>query len=532
MTPKHQKTLIDLVKSIGRLPSKGTIKSKYPAIYNEIELSWPAHLTSKSFAEKVYHYIFPRETVCSLGKHKSFQSFKNGYAFCDKHCVCASAKKKATMMERYGVEHAHQSGKIRKKFKNTITKKYGSDSLYNAFKSERENTNLKKYNARTPLESPEIRKKTQESFKKIHGFENSFERINSDITGIYQKKRNITREKNNPHLYDYDKIYNTLTNNSYKKSSEILNLYPTHIKNIALRKKWDWLLPRKSSYERLIEDFLISFNIKHIKNSRSVITPFELDFYIPDYNIAIEVNGLKWHSEWFGKKDKLYHLNKTKMCREKNIHLIHIFEDEINNLPDTVFSILKTFLNIPKKTIYGRNCELIQLTTSDAKDFCNNYHLQGYASSSFRYGLKFDNHLISVMTFKKQTRDEYELSRYCIHPEISVIGGAQRMFNQFIKNNIAAKIYTYSDNRYFTGNLYKKLGFTLSHVTQPNYWYFKEYNKRYHRLGFTKQKLIKQGFDETQTETQIMRESNFDRIWDCGNTKWIFKNNPNNNILA
>lgn len=325
-------------------------------------------------------------------------------------------------------------------------------------------------------------------------------------------------------MYNYDAIYNTLKNNSYAKSAKLLNLYPTHLKNVVVKKKWNWLLPKKSSYERVIEDFLKSHNINYIKNSRSIISPFELDFYVHEHNLAIEVNGLKWHSEWFGKKDKNYHLNKTLMCQDKNIHLIHIFEDELNNHADTVFSILKTFLSISKQKIYGRNCSLVELTTADAKNFCENYHLQGYSSSSFRYGLKFKEQLISVMTFKKKSCGEYELSRYCAHPDFSIIGGPQKMFKYFLKNVTVKKIYTYSDNRYFKGNLYKNLGFDLVYTTPPNYWYFKDHTKRYHRLGFTKQRLIDQGFDKTQSETQIMKQSKFDRIWDCGNKKWVFTN--------
>ena len=44
-------------------------------------------------------------------------------------------------------------------------------------------------------------------------------------------------------------------------------------------------------------------------------------------NIAIEFDGLFWHNDKSGKSNN-YHLMKTELCNSKNIHLIHIFEDE------------------------------------------------------------------------------------------------------------------------------------------------------------------------------------------------------------
>lgn len=90
----------------------------------------------------------------------------------------------------------------------------------------------------------------------------------------------------------------------------------------------------------LIENKLKERNNEYIKNERKIIYPYEIDLYIPDYNIGIEVNGNYWHSEIKGKKDKNYHLNKTIKCENKNIMLIHIFEDETydNNFINDIFS--------------------------------------------------------------------------------------------------------------------------------------------------------------------------------------------------
>ena len=49
-----------------------------------------------------------------------------------------------------------------------------------------------------------------------------------------------------------------------------------------------------------------------------------MDIYIPELNLAFEFNGSYWHSSLY--KDKCYHQNKTKLCYEKGIQLIHVYE--------------------------------------------------------------------------------------------------------------------------------------------------------------------------------------------------------------
>lgn len=77
------------------------------------------------------------------------------------------------------------------------------------------------------------------------------------------------------------------------------------------------------------------YNGKIFTNNRTVLdSGKELDIYLPDIKLAIEFDGLYWHSDKF--LDKNYHLRKTKECEEKEIHLIHIFEDEWINKKDIV----------------------------------------------------------------------------------------------------------------------------------------------------------------------------------------------------
>ena len=67
-----------------------------------------------------------------------------------------------------------------------------------------------------------------------------------------------------------------------------------------------------------------------IEYDRTLIKPYELDIVIPDIHLAIEFNGVYYHSIEAGTPLG-YHLMKTKMCEAKNYRLIHIWEDEWNN---------------------------------------------------------------------------------------------------------------------------------------------------------------------------------------------------------
>ena len=67
-----------------------------------------------------------------------------------------------------------------------------------------------------------------------------------------------------------------------------------------------------------------------------------------------------------------------------------------------------------------------------------------------------------------------------------------------------------------------KLGFDFIHETTPNYYYIINSMKS-HRFNYRKDKLVKDGYDKSKTEVQIMNERGFYRIFDCGSKKWELK---------
>jgi hypothetical protein len=270
-----------------------------------------------------------------------------------------------------------------------------------------------------------------------------------------------------------------------------------------------------------IKEFIKSLNINIIENSKQIISPLELDIFIPSHNLAIEFDGLYWHSEVY--KDKNYHLNKTELCQSKNIRLIHIFEDEWLFKKEIVKSRLKNMLGLTPNKVYGRKCVIKEVIPKEAKIFLENNHIQGNVNSKIRLGLYYNGILIGLMTFgglrknlgNKTNENIYELFRFCNLSNYVIIGGADKLLKHFIKHYKPKEIISYADRRWSQGDLYNKLNFIFSHNTKPNYFYLVN-DKRENRFNYRKDMLIKEGFDKNKTEHDIMLERKLYRIYDCG----------------
>jgi len=288
-----------------------------------------------------------------------------------------------------------------------------------------------------------------------------------------------------------------------------------------------------SKAETDVYNFIKQFLIDAVQSNRSLIKPFELDIVIPSKKIAIEYNGLYYHSESMGK-NKNYHLNKLQKCNEIGYKLITIFEDEWINKQNIVKHRLMHILNVSEaNSIHARKCVIKEINATVKNEFLNKFHIQGADRSSIKLGAFYNDQLVSLMTFSKgsiakggKTADGiYELNRFCSDHDYIISGIANRLFKHFIRNYNPTEIFTYGDKRWSDGNLYKHLGFDFVHDSAPNYWYIDGCN-RIHRFNFRKSVLKDklEIFDESLSEIDNMRLNGWDRIWDCGNVRWSYNN--------
>ena len=521
--------------------------------------------------QKTFDAIFKKYGVNSFPETKSF-----------------SDKVKQTKLEKYGDENYNNLNQIQQ----TLELKYSASSVgelskREEFKQKAKNTKLEKYGDENYNNREQNKKTIKSKYGVDHHLQNKLilqKQIDTNLENN-KVKYNVLTEKSKKNLIEYNQ--NKYGTNYFFQSNEhLIKTRTIKIEKIIeicnnnnlkfdvayyerLRSKNDdksltyikykilCLKCNKSFYNNFAEtpicricnpyscstiqhlelkQLLLDNNINFIENNRTTIKPFELDFYLPEHNLAIEINGNYYHAESSFGKDKNYHLNKSIMCLNKNIKLIHIFEDEFIEKKDIIKSRI---LNLCKKTlnkIYARKCVIKEISFTEKSDFLNKNHLQGNDHSKINLGLFFIDELVSVMTFckprlalghKNNELNIFELSRFCNKTNHNVVGAFEKILKNFNINFKPDKLITYADCRFSGLNpedtIYYKCGFTFVHKSAPSYFYVfkKNYLKRYHRFVYNKQSLIKLfNSDPTKTEWQIAQENNMDRIWDCGNLKF------------
>ena len=288
-----------------------------------------------------------------------------------------------------------------------------------------------------------------------------------------------------------------------------------------------------SKAEDAISDFMSQYidTTEIEKRNHTILNGKELDIYFPKYKLAIEYNGLRWHSEEFNK-DRNYHLRKLEECEKQDITLIQIFEDEYLYHKNIVLNKIKHILGFSDGIKIGaRKCTVTEISNNVAKEFLDKYHIQGYIKSTVYIGCFYNNNLIGVMTFihDNKNNNKWNLARFATNYEYICQGVGGKLFKYFINKYNPSEIKTFLDRRWehnVDNNLYVKLGFTLDSIERPDYRYTKGHGERLHKFGFRKQLLHKKyNLPLTMTENEMTKELGYYKIWDCGLIKYIWRNN-------
>lgn len=101
-----------------------------------------------------------------------------------------------------------------------------------------------------------------------------------------------------------------------------------------------------------IEELVGEENV--VRNTRKVITPLELDIYLPEKKIAFEYNGNYWHSDAFVKSSRNmsaydWHKEKREQCEVKGIQLFFVWEKDWSNKKQNIKTAID---NIVKEQVY------------------------------------------------------------------------------------------------------------------------------------------------------------------------------------
>ena len=411
---------------------------------------------------------------------------------------------KQTNLERYGVEYAQNSDIIKEKIKCTNLKRYGNEYAIGSDTVRKKivETSIDKYDDTNPYRG-KLHRELIKKFPELIGFSG-----NKYIC----KCLNINCDACEKKQFELPSPIFRRRKNQGIELCPILN--PILVSDGTSDIENDIYLYIKSIYSGKI-----------IQNDRSILNGKEIDIYLPEMNFAIEFNGLYWHSEVY--KDKMYHQEKTILCENKGIQLIHIWEDDWLDKKDIVKDIIQSKLGMNDK-IPARKCTIKEVLSKESKEFLEKYHIQGNVNASIRIGLYYDDSLVEIATFGKLRNilhsngqeNQYELYRLCSKSGYTVVGGVSKLLTHFIRKYQPKQIVSYANLDISNGNVYNSFFKKIS-ITSPGYYWSKD-GYKYHRSNFTKHILVKNGYDKNKTEEEIMHELGYYKVYDSGNIKYVW----------
>jgi very-short-patch-repair endonuclease len=502
--------------------------AKKDANLNAFIENFPSGATLK---EKLFVAVTGEISKCGLGNDRPYVDRLYRYGMCRSFCECQIAKKQSTIVQRYGVNNIMELSSVREKVaktnierhggvspmsnavvqakgKATVLDRYGVDNVFKRadFQETANETRIERYGVRNPAQHPAFAKKMRDTNEARYGH------------------HSFNKSKMSPEAMSVidcpNELAGCITERGIHGSAAWLGVDPTTIYNYVVKYNLD--LGKGSSYETEIKGFLSGIGVNFLHGARRIIAPYELDFYIESHGVAIEINGVYWHSDRL-KDDVNYHLMKYQRCHDLGIRLLQINEDEWVERPELIKNKIRNLLKMNIRGDAARKLVVSKIDNVIAHVFVDKYHIQGrtgYATCS--YGA-FDSsgELVSVMQFNKQRgTGVVELIRFC-----SDYQSHAGVFSKLLKGSLASEgfseIISFADRRYSEGDVYEKNGFEKVAVVPVDYRYVKGIST-FHKSSFTKAKIAKKfNIDVTgRTERELMSSLGYSRIYDCGKIKY------------
>lgn len=273
------------------------------------------------------------------------------------------------------------------------------------------------------------------------------------------------------------------------------------------------------------------YNGKIDLRSRKVISPYEVDIYIPEFNLAIEYNGIAFHhssdtEDRFYKntfKDKSYHYKKWILAKDKGVTLISIPDFYWNDLHkrEIIKSKISHYLMLDVK-IHARKCNIAPVRNSIAKEFYSSTHIEGKGfnyKNEKSFGLFYNNEMIMCVTvgdiYDQASKSfKSKVNRVSTKLGYTVVGGLSKILNFLSKD--------YKDLKYqftigFGGST--SSSFNCKYLGPRYFWVSPSTLKYYHRNQCQKH-LLEKNFGkpllDKETETEYMHRLGYLKYYDPG----------------
>lgn len=480
---------------------------------------------------EVVYRLLNNVPVCAFGKTKKFLDYARGYGYCGRANICKCLQEKCGTTSK-PIENLDQKNLRTAQTKNTKKEKYNNENYNNRAKSV--DTLRANYGVDNPMNSDIIKAGLKSSVFIKYGVTNVMKddaikqrhrQSSIDKNGVFHTRAHLTHDVTDK----LDDVLWLVSENATKTPLQIareLGVSDTTIYKIFNKHNIDYIRHYNSSiWQDEVVEYIKSITCTHVEtNNRSILSGLELDILLPDIKLAIECNGVLWHSEVYGGKGSKYHSMKSELAEATGYKLVHLFDNEWHTSREIVKSRLSCLLSSNCK-LYARNTHIRVVNPFDESVFFNNTHLQGYAASSICLGAYYGDELVAAMSFAKPRFNkhyEYELLRYSCKLFTNVTGAPSKLLSHFKGLVDPKSIISYSHRTFGRATLYSSLGFEFSHTSPPSYRYTKNYSKLENRVKFQKHKLATTLvlFDPNLTEWENMKANGYDRVWDCGNDVW------------
>jgi len=281
--------------------------------------------------------------------------------------------------------------------------------------------------------------------------------------------------------------------------------------------------PKSSVAEREIFDFVNSLGLETLSGDRSAISPKELDVYVPSRKLAIEYNGLYWHSAATHSDPEKHCLKKLDACTNAGISLFSIYEDEWRDKRELIQCMIRHRLGKTTSRFYARKLQLREVPSPIARKFFDENHLEGYVKSVVVFGLYHEDELLAAMTlrtaFHRQYKDYYEVGRSCCKMDVSISGWLGKLSKHALKYATQfgrLGLITYVDGRVGMGSGYQNAGWQLlKQSTGPRFWWT-DFVHRYDRFSVRANSAL------GVTQKQAAIDAGVVPIWGCSNSLWQY----------
>lgn len=534
MTLTHQQLLsrlheLNIITPAGQLNKQlKAILRKHPDVHDAIvtaTLFLPDNTTMRARLYAVRHGIVSQPVCEACGANVGFNDQTGRF-----NTFCPNTK---------GSTCVSSSDRVRKQQKNTLVSRYGVDnpSKDAAILQRRRDTVFDKYGGSSPMAAEEVRLKYRSTMQMRHGALNP-----SGVPHFLDKRAatNNTRYGATTYaggevppsaiesLQDREFCEATIQDFTVDEMAAMLKVSTHTVRRYLRGHQIDASVVTRNctSPERDIMRFLESLGVEYQYSDRTIIPPRHVDFVVPSHSLAIEYDGIFYHSELTGRT-RNYHRDKMISCANAGYRLIHIFSSEWMDKRHIVLSRIRNALGAAD-VVYARRCSVRSLSLLEAQVFFDTTHIQGFAAGAVYLGLEHAGKVVAAMSFCKSRFNksyEWELLRFSSQLNTRVVGGASKLFSYFVKTHSPASVVSYCDLRWGSGALYRALGFKELRTSPPNYFYFKRNGpteRLLSRQSFQKHKLQSKldTFDPELTEWENMQANGYDRIWDCGNGVW------------